>query len=134
MPEYLIEFCTGDSNFWVCRQNPMMWPFKWKLSACTFTWCYLFVKLLENKIWKFGRNLPLATFGSERLKRWKIRKPNLYIASISAFYSAGKRVNNATFGRSQCHLQLRLAKVYVVVQPYPLFKFYFALFFSMVIW
>ena len=41
----------------------MMWPFKWKLSACTFTWCYLFLK-----IWKFGRNLPLATFGSERVK------------------------------------------------------------------
>ena len=45
----------------------MMWPFKWKLSACTFTWYYLFVKSLENEIWKFGRNLPLATFGSERL-------------------------------------------------------------------
>ena len=46
----------------------MMWPFKWKLSACTFTWCYLFVKIFENEIWKFGRNLPLATFGSERVK------------------------------------------------------------------
>ena len=52
----------GNSNFWVCGRNPMMWPFKWKLSACTFTWCYLFVKILENEIWKFGRNLPLATF------------------------------------------------------------------------
>ena len=31
-------------------------------------WCYLFVKILENEIWKFGRNLPLATFGSERVK------------------------------------------------------------------
>ena len=46
----------------------MMWPFRWKLSACTFTWCYLFVKIFENEIWKFGRNLPLATFGSERVK------------------------------------------------------------------
>ena len=27
----------------------------------------MFVKSLENEIWKFGRNLPLATFGSERL-------------------------------------------------------------------
>ena len=44
-----------------------MWPFKWKLSACTFTWCYLFLKILENEIWNFGRNLPLATFGSERV-------------------------------------------------------------------
>ena len=47
----------------------MMWPFKWKLSACTFTWYYLFVKSLENEIWKFGRNLPLATFGSERVNK-----------------------------------------------------------------
>ena len=45
-----------------------MWPLKWKLSACTFSWCYLFVKILENEICKFGRNLPLATFGSEGLK------------------------------------------------------------------
>ena len=45
----------------------MMWPFKWKLSACTFTWCYLFVKILENEMWKFCRSLPLATFGSERI-------------------------------------------------------------------
>ena len=59
----------GNSNFWVCGRNPMMWQFKWKPSACTFTWCYLFVKILENEIWKFGRNLPLATFGSERVNQ-----------------------------------------------------------------
>ena len=47
----------------------MMWPFKWKLSTCTFTRRYLFLKILENEICKFGRNLPLATFGSERVKR-----------------------------------------------------------------
>ena len=57
----------GGSNFWVCGWNPMMWPFKWKLSAGTFTWYYLFLKILENEIWKFGRNLRLATFGSERV-------------------------------------------------------------------
>ena len=56
-----------SSNFWVCGPNPMMWPFKWKLSACNLTWCYLFVKILENEIWKFGQNLPLATFSSERI-------------------------------------------------------------------
>ena len=44
-----------------------MWPFKWKLSA----WCYLFVKILENEICKFGQNLPLATFGSERVNNNK---------------------------------------------------------------
>ena len=58
----------GNSHFWVCRRNPMMWPFKWKLSACTFTRCYLFVKILENDIWKFGLNFPLTTFDSERAK------------------------------------------------------------------
>ena len=58
-----------DSNFWVCGQNPMMWPFKWKLSACTFTWCYLFFKISQNKIWKFGRSLLLAKLGSERVKK-----------------------------------------------------------------
>ena len=45
----------------------MMWPFGWKLSACTFTWCHFFLKILQNKIWNFGRNLPLAIFGSERV-------------------------------------------------------------------
>ena len=25
----------------------------------------LFVKILENEIWKFGQNLPLATFASD---------------------------------------------------------------------
>ena len=58
----------GDSNFLVYGQNPMMWPFKWKLSAYTFTWCYLFLKIFENEMWNFGWNLPLATFGSERVK------------------------------------------------------------------
>ena len=63
LPECLMEFCKVTLTFEY--RKPMMWPFKWKLSACTYTWCYLFVKLLENEIWKFGRNLPLATFGSE---------------------------------------------------------------------
>ena len=29
----------GYFNFWVSGQNPMVWPFKWKLSSCTYTWC-----------------------------------------------------------------------------------------------
>ena len=28
----------------------MMWPFKWKLSACPYTWCYLFFSILQNEI------------------------------------------------------------------------------------
>ena len=58
----------GDCNFCVCGRNPTMWPFKWKLPACTFTWYFLFFKMLENEIWKSGRNLPLITFGSEKVK------------------------------------------------------------------
>ena len=59
LPEYLMEFCfKGVSNFWVCGPNPMMWPFKWNLSSFTFTWCYLFFKILENEIWsKFAFGL-----------------------------------------------------------------------------
>ena len=45
----------------------MMWPFKWKLSACTYTWCYLFFKILQNEICKRTQNLPLASFGSEKV-------------------------------------------------------------------
>ena len=46
----------GSSNFWVCGWNPLMWPFKWKLSACTFTWCYSkfytkFGNLVELCLW-----------------------------------------------------------------------------------
>ena len=43
---YVVQ---GSSNFWVCGWNPVMWPFKWKLSVCTFTWCYLFSKSHKMK-------------------------------------------------------------------------------------
>ena len=51
----------------------MMWPFKWKLSACTVTWCYVFFKILQNEIGKLGRNFRLATFGFERVKFLTLR-------------------------------------------------------------
>ena len=38
----------------------MVWPFKWNLSTCTYTWCYLFFKILRNEIWDFLLNF---TFG-----------------------------------------------------------------------
>ena len=47
----------------------MMWPFKWKLSTCIYTWCYLFFKISQHEIWKFGRNLLSAKFGSEKSSR-----------------------------------------------------------------
>ena len=31
----------SDSNVWVCRWNPKVWPFKWKLLSSTFLWCCL---------------------------------------------------------------------------------------------
>ena len=36
--------CTRkcSSKFWVCRRNPVVWPFKWNLFSSTFTWYYLF--------------------------------------------------------------------------------------------
>ena len=58
-----------DSTFWVCGRNPMMWPFKCKLSACTYTRCYLFFRIWENEIVTFGWNLVLAKFGSEKVER-----------------------------------------------------------------
>ena len=45
----------GGSNFHVCGQNPMEWPFKWNLLGSTFMWCYLFLKILRNEIWDFCR-------------------------------------------------------------------------------
>ena len=57
----------GDCNFCVCGRNPTMWPFKWKLPACTFTCYFLFFKILENEIWKSGRNLALTTFAVKGL-------------------------------------------------------------------
>ena len=38
-----------SSNFGVCGWNPMMLPFKWNLSACTYTWCYCFSKFHKMK-------------------------------------------------------------------------------------
>ena len=58
----------GDCNFCVCGRNPMMWPLKWELPACTYTWYFLFFKMVENEIWKSGRNLPLTTFSSEHTR------------------------------------------------------------------
>ena len=67
---------NGDCLFNLFK-NPaylaMMWPFKWKLSACTYTWCYLFFKILQKEIWKSVWNLPLATFGSELLKKLLVK-------------------------------------------------------------
>ena len=42
-----------SSNFWVCWQKPMVWPFKWNLFSSTFAWYHLFFNILQNEIWDF---------------------------------------------------------------------------------
>ena len=53
-----LTFESVDEILW-CDHN---------LSACTFTRCYLFVKILDNEIGNLLEILRLATFGSERVK------------------------------------------------------------------
>ena len=53
----------GDSNFWDCGRNPMMWPFKWKVSAFTVLLVFQNFTELNLEIWsKFA-------FGS--IWQWK---------------------------------------------------------------
>ena len=68
LPECLIEFCkvtltfdSVDKILWCDHSNESSLPL---LSHDTI----LFLEILENEIWKFCRNLPLATFDSERVK------------------------------------------------------------------
>ena len=79
----------------------MMWPFKWNFSASTYTWCSLFFKISRNEIWKFGRNLLLAKFGSKRVKycsmfslsRRRIQTPVSNVcnaAPISLFWTSNR--------------------------------------------
>ena len=61
----------GGSNFWVCGQNAVLWPFKLYLSASTVTWLYLFFQHLQNGIWKFCRTMILTTSGGETvIEHW----------------------------------------------------------------
>ena len=60
-----MEFCkvtltfeSADQILWCDHSN----------KSSTYTWCYLFCKILQNEICKLTRNLPLASFGSETVK------------------------------------------------------------------
>ena len=79
----LVEALYGDSNIKVCGWNPMMWPFKWKLSTCTYTWCYLFFKILENEIWNLVEICFLLNLAVKGLKglftNQKVRVPYPFI-------------------------------------------------------
>ena len=68
LPDCLMEFCevtltfeSVDEILWCHHSNESSLPV---LSHDAI----LFLTIFENEIWKFGRNLPLATFGSERVK------------------------------------------------------------------
>ena len=39
MSTFLFYALRGDSNFWICEWNPMVWPFIWKLLR---VWAVLF--------------------------------------------------------------------------------------------
>ena len=56
-----LTFESVDKILWCDHSNESSLPL---LSHDTI----LFLKILENEIWKFCRNLPLATFDSERVK------------------------------------------------------------------
>jgi len=65
----------GDSNFWACGWNPMVWPFTWNLFSSTFEWCYLYLNILRyENIWYFSSILILGILGSERVKMLKTKK------------------------------------------------------------
>ena len=49
---YCLWFVTTrqlsmHSNFWVCRWNPKVWPFRWKLVNSTFSGTLLFIMLFK---------------------------------------------------------------------------------------
>ena len=69
LPECLMEFCKASLTFesaheilWCGHSNERSLPVLSQDAIC------LSKIILENEIWKFGRNLPLTTFGSERVK------------------------------------------------------------------
>ena len=71
LPEYLMEFCkvtltfeSADEILWWCDHSN-----ETSLPVLIYTWCYLFFKISQTEIWKFGRNLLLAKFGGERVKQ-----------------------------------------------------------------
>ena len=59
LPECLIGFCEVIYLLSLRMET---------YDVSTFTWCYLFFRISQNKIWTFGWNLLLAKFGSERVK------------------------------------------------------------------
>ena len=47
----------GGTRFWVCRWNPNVWPFKWKLLSITLQWCKYYAVQDSSHFWVCGWNL-----------------------------------------------------------------------------
>ena len=56
----------GGSNFWVCRWNPKVWPFKWKLLSSTLLVMFII-------LYKVARSLDeiLQCDHSNEMKNWE---------------------------------------------------------------
>ena len=57
-----LTFESGNKILWCHHSNESSLP------VLSHDAINLFLKILDNEICKFGRNLPLATFDSERVK------------------------------------------------------------------
>lgn len=51
-------------NYGVCRQNPVIWAFICNLFSSTFTWCYLYLCILQHE-YNFFLSFASGTFGRE---------------------------------------------------------------------
>ena len=78
--------------------------------ACTYTWCWLFFKILQNEICKLARNLPLASFGSERVnmseKRCKQGKSDwvLYIPLFNSLWKFKEMLATYMYVLRMCNI------------------------------
>ena len=65
----------------------MEWPFKWNLSTCIYTWCYLFFKISQNGIWDFLLNLTFRHIWQWQGKNWTMWyvNTNLHCHQCSIF-------------------------------------------------
>ena len=71
-----------DSTFWVCGRNPMMWPFKCKLSACTYTRCYLFFRFEKVKLWHLVEIFFWLNLAVRRLKEVCLHITYLFLKEL----------------------------------------------------
>ena len=85
----------------------------------SYIWCYLFLKILENEIWKFGPNLPLAAFGNERVNKIQ-SKVFLVTQSVESYWPEAtgwwQREHNPVIVMTYITVYCCSASISVVVQ------------------